>query len=98
MDDAGCTRCFQHKDLQRKMLQSTLKDTDALDVVDLVVFFGLNMIEHIYWILRVCQCISKHWPLNKTYQTSSGTLETRPPKARNPAPTWLHLIIYTEIS
>ena len=48
VDDAGCTRCFQHKDLQRKMLQSTLKDTDALDVVDLVVFFGLNMIEHIY--------------------------------------------------
>ena len=34
--DAGCMRCFQHKDLQRKMLQSTLKDTDALDVVDLL--------------------------------------------------------------
>ena len=97
VDDAGCTRCFQHKDLQRKMLQSTLKDTDALDVVDLVVFFGLSMIEHIYGILWVCQCISKHWPLNKTYQTSPDTLETRPPKTRNPQ-TWLHLINYTEIS
>ena len=38
--DAGCMRCFQHKDLQRKMLQSTLKDTDALDVVDLVDLHG----------------------------------------------------------
>ena len=36
VDDAGCTRCFEHKDLQRKMLQSTLKDTDALDVVNLL--------------------------------------------------------------
>ena len=40
VNDAGCTRCFQHKDLQRKMLQSTLKDTDALDVVDLVDLHG----------------------------------------------------------
>ena len=40
VNDAGCTRCFQHKDLQRNMLQSTLKDTDALDVVDLVDLHG----------------------------------------------------------
>ena len=151
VDDPGCTRCFQHKDLQRKMLQSTLKDTDALDVVDLVDLHGrfrhnrastsashhLNLplhnspwnsgrrlsfldwtwLEHILtpqskfdplWLMygfvsfdkhSHCEAaptrlssISKHWPLNKTYQTSPDTLETRPPKTRNPAPTWLHLI------
>ena len=36
LGDAGCTRCFQHRDLQRKLLLSTPKDSDAFDVVDLV--------------------------------------------------------------
>ena len=32
---AGCTRCFQHTDLQRKMLQSTPLRADAFDEIDL---------------------------------------------------------------
>ena len=51
----------------------------------------LFWIEHDWTHLWFCQCISKHWPLNKTYQTSPDTLETRPPKTRNPQ-TWLLLI------
>ena len=38
--DAGCTRCFQNKDLQRKMLRSTPLHTDAFDAVDLVDLHG----------------------------------------------------------
>ena len=89
VDDAGCTRCFQHKDLQRKMLQSTLKDTDALDVVTVVVFFGLNMIEHIYGFVSASPSIG---PWIKHIKPVLILLrpDPRKPETLKPGYFWLH--------